>query len=305
MVTLCLAGAVRADEAVQFRHKMDESEKLIYETVTEVDQTQNINGTENKNLIKSREISTHSLLEVQDDGSLKLQSENKLLSVSMDMGQLGKYEFDSKKTDNETGSVLGGSLTPLYETLSGAIIKYARTSRGQVLKVEGLKELLAEVLKDNPIASQFAAGASDKGAVANMNQLTIQFPEKTIKPGDRWEEPFEMELAQFGTLKGKANYTYEGADKVGNRKTAKFSSTTEISIDLDITQRGAKITGTIASTEGSGTIQFDPEKGQIVSLTGTMKMSGNLTVEAGGNTINITQEQTQKMTKKLLDKLPE
>jgi len=303
--SMCLAAVAQAEEPVTFRYKMNEDENLIYETSSSVDQIQTVNGMDIKNEIKNREISVFTLVEVGEDGNFNVQSENKRFVTNMKIGPLGDYKFDSKSSDNEKGSALGGALTPLYETLSGAFITFVQSPRGTVLKVEGFTELLADVLKDNPLATQFAQGATDKGMVAAFNQLAIHFPEKAIKPGDTWKEPFEMDLPNIGTIKGETTYTYEGADKVNGRKTAKFTSTTEISIDIDIKMGQADVTGSISSTEATGTIHFDMEKGRIVSFSSEMKMEGDLTVEAGGMTINITQSQTQKLTKKLLDKLPE
>ena len=303
--SMCLAAVAQAEEPVKFRYKMNQDEKLIYETLSSVDQTQTVNGEDFKNEIKSREVFVHTLVEVGEDGHFKVQSENKRIVLSMKIGLSNQYKFDSKSSDNETGSALGGELTPLYETLSGAFNTFVQSPRGKILNVEDLSELLAEVVKDKPLAARFASEYTEKGMIASYNLLAIHFPEKAIKPGDTWKEPFEMDLPNVGKIKGETTYQYEGAGKVNGRKTAKFTSTTEISIDLDIKIGLADVTGSISSTESSGTIHFDPEKGRIVSLTSTIKMEGNLTVEAGGKTYNVTQNQTQKLTKKLLDKLPE
>ena len=303
--SMCLAAVAQAEEPVKFRYKMNKDEKLIYETLSSLDQTQTVNGMDFKNEIKNREVSVHTLLEVGEDGNFKEQAQNKRLVTSMKISTFGQYKFDSKSSDNETGSRLGGALTPLFETLSGSFSTFVQSPRGTVLKVEGFSELLADVLKDNPLAAQFASGASDKGMIANYNQLVIHFPEKAIKPGDTWKDPFEMDLPNVGKIKSETTYRYVGAGKVNGRKTAKFTSTTEISVDVDIKMGQADVTGSISSTESSGTIHFDLEKGRIVSLTSTMKMEGDLTVDVNGMTINVTQSQTQKLTKKLLEKLPE
>jgi hypothetical protein len=305
--SMCLAAVAQAEDPVKFRYKRNPDEKLIYETLASVDQTQTVNGTDVKNEIKNREISVHTLMEVGEDGNFKVQSENKRLVSNMKISPLGQYKFDSKSSNNENekGSRLGGALTPLYELLSGAFTTFVQSPRGTVLKVEGLTELLADVIKSDPITAQFGTGATDKGAIANYNQLVIHFPMKAIKPGDAWTEPFEMDLPNIGKIKGETTYTYEGAGKVNDRKTAKFTATTEISVDIDIKMGQADVTGSISATESTGTIHFDQDKGRIVLLTSTMKMEGDMSVEAGGMTFNITLNQTQKLTKKLLDKLPE
>jgi hypothetical protein len=302
---MCVTAVVQAEEPVKFRYKMKQDERLIYETASSVDQTQTGNGKEIKNEIKNREFEVHTLVEVREDGNFKVRSENKRIVANMKIGPSGQYKFDSKSSDNEKGSALGDAMTPFYETLSGAFTPFVQSPRGTVLKVEGRSDLLADVLKDNPLGKRFAVGASDKGMIANYNQLAIHFPKKAIKSGDTWKEPFEMEIPNVGIFKGETTYKYDGEDRVKGRKTAKFTSTTEISFDLDIKMGQTDVTGTVSSTESTGTIHFDPVKGRIISFTSKIKMEGNLTVEDGGTTSNVTVRQTQQLTKKLLDKLSE
>ena len=101
---VCVAFTAQADDAIKFRYKMDKSEPLIYETKTEVDQTQSVNGMEFKNKIKASDVSVHTLLEEGKDGKLKVQTEIKRITTYMKIGPLGEYKFDSKSTDNEKGA---------------------------------------------------------------------------------------------------------------------------------------------------------------------------------------------------------
>lgn len=304
-LVLLSASAARADDAVTFRYKMAPADRLIYETTSTVNQTQKFNDQEFKNVIKSREVSVRTLQQVDDDGNLRVQSENKLLKVEMTIGPLGKYVYDSASTERDKSSQLGAAVTPIYESLTGAYTTIIQSPRGEVLKVEGLAELLKGALKDNPLAQQFASGASEEGAKAQFSDFFIQFPEKALKPGDTWEVPGEFKLPNVGSLTAKATYTYVGPDQVGDLKTAKFTQVTDITIDVKVGTGGAKVTGTVTSTDSTGTIQFDPEKGQLVSKTGRMKLTGNLTVNAGDNVITIEQNQTHETSVKLLDKLPQ
>ena len=162
-----------------------------------------------------------------------------------------------------------------------------------------------DVLKDNPIGQQFASGATEEGVKLEFRQTYIQFPEKPVKPGDKWEVPFEMKLPKVGTFKGKYIYEYEGNDKVGRRKTARISVTTELSIEIDIDMSGSKVTGKLSVSESSGTIHFDPEKGQIVSNKYKMTFAGNLNVDVNGMNVPIEQSETHTVTTELLEKIPE
>src|SRR5204863_5919839 len=122
----------------------------------------------------------------------------------------------------------------------------------------GYAELVGDLLKDNPIASQFGAADNKSAAHQEQRQFTI-LSEKPVKPGDQWEVPVDVDMAKLGKIKGTITCTYEGPDKVGNRKTARIGVVSNISIEMSIDQGTAKVTGTLSTTSSSGTVQFDIE----------------------------------------------
>jgi hypothetical protein len=267
-------------------------------------QNQNVQNKDVKNEFTQQEYSVWSIGEADKEGNIGIRMETKQFEAKIKIGLLGDYTFDSRKNDNEKGSALGQALTPLYERLSGANIGLTISPQGKVMKLEGYKELLGDLLKDNPIAAQFAAGGSEEVAKMGFSEFIIQFEKKAVTPGTRWETPFEMNLDKFGTAKGKKTYIYEGEDKVGSLKTARITVATELSFDLDSEMGGAKVTGRMSVTESKGQLQFDPKRGVLVSLNNQYKISGNLNVSAGGMEIPIQIEQVQHITVDLMDQLP-
>jgi hypothetical protein len=240
-----------------------------------------------------------------DKKDLEIKTETKLLLAKAKIGALGDYDFDSRKDDNEKGSALGQALTPLYERLRNATLTYTVTPQGKITKLQGYKELLGDVLKDNPIAGQFAGGGSEEAALMGLAEFVPFLSDKAVAPGTRWESPFSLNLDKLGKATGKRLYAYEGEGMVGKRKTAKISVVTEMSFDINIDMGGAKITGTMSITQAKGTIHFDPKQGCVVSLNNEYTVAGNMNVDAGGKNIPVAMEQVQTMTMELLDRLPE
>jgi len=294
-----------AEDAVTLRYKMAKDQQQVYRKVETMKQSQSVLNMKIETEINSTEIGTRTLQETDGEGNLRFQSENKSLKVKAKIGPLGEYSFDSKSSDNDKGSDLGAALTPVYERMTGSSMTITHSPRGVVNKVEGFEELLKDVLKDNPIGAQFAGGGSDKAARFGFSEFFPVFSEKPVAPGDRWETPYELELPKIGAVKGKRIYTYVGPDKVGNRKTAKVTISSELAIDLNLDVKGAKVSGKMSIDESKGTLQFDPELGQIVSLENHYTISGNLNVSANGMEIPVTTEQTQRVMLELLPKLPE
>lgn len=305
VASLLSAGFAHADdEAILLRHKYEKDHPLNYRTTAETEQVQSFMGQKVTVTMKQTDVTQRSLEAINDDGNLRVKSENKQLTVTM-KSALGEYKFDSKAAEREKGSVLAGALNPIYERLSGATLTMVITPRGEVKEVEGIDMLLADVLKDNPLGAQFAGGGSKGAARLSQQESSDQLPEQPVKKGDKWEIPYEMELPKLGKVTGKRVYTFEDVDKVGERATVRLGVTLEMSFDVALDMTGVKVTGKMAVTDSSGTVQFDPKRGQTISKKAKYTIGGDLSVEAGGNVIPVRSDQTQSVTVELLDKLPE
>jgi hypothetical protein len=267
-------------------------------------QTQTLMTMKLQNDFKQDVITSRIIESIDPQGiaTIKLKAERR--KVTSELGPLGKYEFDSQSTERDTGSAIGTSLTPILERLTGSEYQLLISPRGEVREVKGFSELIADLVKDNPFAAQFGGG-DNKAAIQKEQDSYVVLSEKPVSAGDKWEVAYESELPKIGKVKGKTTYTYEGPDKAGNLKTVRIGLSTEMSIDLDIDQGGAKVTGSISSTTSSGTAQFDPAAGRVVSLKRAISLSGQLMVEAGGKVIPVDNQQEQSTTMELLEKLPE
>ncbi len=76
-------------------------------------------------------------------------------------------------------------------------------------------------------------------------------------------------------------------------------------MELNINQANSKVTGTLTASNSSGTVQFDPVAGRVVSMKRTVSLGGMLSVDANGMTIPIDNQQELTNTFELLEKLSE
>ena len=294
------SGLTANAQTYDLKYKFSPDQELQYQSQTEVAQEQNVAGMAIETKIKTSETTARRFIEVTDDGLIQFEIENKKVSVEMSIAQLGEYKFSSDSNSNDTGSALGGALTPVYETMSGAILKLKMSPRGKIDSVDGLEELLKPVLKDNPLGQQFTAGASKAGAKMTYSEFFVEFPDKPLAAGDTWEVPYDIALPKLGEAKGKRKYTLVGPAEVDGRKALKIQVENELSIDINLDTNGITVSGTLAADDSTGEIHFDPALGQIVSLKNEVKISGNLTLNANGMEIPLTQSQTQTVTSKLV-----
>lgn len=296
-----LISPLLADEPVVFRYKLAKDERLIYKTTDRSKQVQTIAGQKIE-IATTQEAHLSRLVDQVDSNgvaTLKAKTERRKVKIN-------EFEFDSKSTERDTTSATGAAVTPILERLTGSEYQVSVTPLGQVTDVKGFVELVADLIKDNPLGSQLSgAGGGAAGAKLSEQDTFIVFSDKPVKPGDQWENAFDIELPGLGRVKGKVVCVYEGNDEVAGRKTARIGTTTDVSVELNLEANGAKITGSISTTSSSGTVQFDPQAGRIVSSKRSTSMSGQLTVEAGGMTIPVDTQQEEAKTADLLDKLPE
>jgi hypothetical protein len=298
------APQARSDEPILLKYKLAKGDKAIYRQGFDMKQAQSIMGMKLDNTIKAETIVIRAVDSVDADGRATVKLKTDRRKMSSDFTGAGKYEFDSKSSERDTSSTIGSAVTPLFERLTGSEYELVLTPQGHVAEVKGYAELVGDLLKDNPLASQF--GAADNKSAAHQEQRGfITLSEKPVKPGDQWEAPIDVELTKLGKIKGTITYTYEGPDKVGDRKTARIGVVSNIALDLNIDQGTSKVTGTLSTTSSSGTVQFDPEAGRVISSKQTSALSGQLSVEVGGMTIPIDNQQEDTETLELLDKLPE
>jgi len=297
------APEANADEAILLKYKAAKGDKLYYKLGFETKQAQSIMGMKLDNTIKQETIVSRVVDSVDADGNATIKVKTERRKMNADIAAMGKYEFDSTSTERDTTSATGAALTPMFERLTGSEYELVFTPRGRVTEVKGFAELVGDLVKDNPLAQQFGA-ADNKSAAHNEQRGFIVLSEKPVKPGDQWEVPFDVEMSKLGKIKGTITYTYEAPDKVGDRKTVRIGVSSNLSLELDIDQGGAKVTGTLTTTSSSGTVQFDPEAGRVVSSKQTSGLSGQLSVAVGGMTIPIDNQQDSTETAELLDKLP-
>lgn len=299
-----LTATLFADEPLTLKYRAAKGDKAIYRTVTDTKQSQSIGGMKFDTTTSQEEI-TSRVVEDIDADKLWLKIKNERLKAKMSLGPAGSFEFDSRSTENEKGSAIAGIVLPIYERISGAEYEVAITPRGEVAEVKGYAELFADLIKENPIIGQFAGGGTNDSAKITQQENFIIFGEKPVVPGDSWDVAFETELPNVGKIKGKLVYHYDGPEKVGDRTAAKISVTTELSVEIKVDFNGVTGTGTMTATDSSGTILFDPAAGQLLSFKKSVTLSGQVNINVNNMNIAIQTEQTQTISKQLLEKLPE
>lgn len=305
LVTLA-SSIAQAQDGQVFRFKAEKGQKFYYSVKASMEQSQKVNNVDVANKVQTSTLIEWEAMEPDEKGNLAFRSRTLRLQASLTFGPLGEYKYDSKSTDNETGSAVGVALTPIFDAMSGAIVDVTISPQGEVLKVKGLKEAIeAAVDKDNPIAAQVSLGMnSEETAKINYSEYFVHLPEKAVSPGDTWEIPYKLSLATLGNLEGKTTNNYEGLETVEDRPLHKITGTTDMKGDIDFKVAGIEVAGKVEITGSKTTSMFDAETGTLVSRVSEVTSDGDLVSVVNGMTIPIQQSQTQKIEVKQLDGPP-
>ncbi len=93
-------------------------------------------------------------------------------------------------------------------------------------------------------------------------------------------------------------------ESLKGKQLHKLTSTLDVSADIDLKTGAVEVSGKVETDSSSGTAWFDAQSGRLISKTHESSTTGDLITVAGGMTIPIKQDQTQKVVVKLLDGPP-
>lgn len=305
--SLTVASSIaQAQEGQTFRYKAETGQKFYYSISTSMEQSQKVNGADISNKVESKTIVEREVLDPDEKGNFVFRTRTLHMTAALTFGPLGEYKYDSKSTENETGSAVGVALTPIFDAMSGAIVDVTISPQGKVLKVKGLKEAIEGAIdKDNPIAAQVGLGmGSEETAKINYSEYFVQFPEDGIAAGETWEIPYQFKLANLGNLEGKTTNNYDGPETVDGRRLHRISGATDMKGDIEFKVAGIEVAGKVSISGSKTTSLFDTETGSLVSRVSEVTSDGDLISVVGDMTIPIQQSQTQKVEIKQLDGPP-
>ncbi|MDB5391148.1 MAG: hypothetical protein JWM11_6794 [Planctomycetaceae bacterium] len=302
---ICFVRGVQAEEPILLKYQLEKGSKLInlHKSVNKT--TQTINGNNMETEINQDTVDIRTIDELDSQGVGKIKTKTERLSSSVKIAGLGDYAFSSQKPDRDKSSILGAALTPLYERLVGSELQYEVSPLGKVKNFSGYAQLVGDLVKANPLTSRFAGGGTDNAAQLGAQGQWVVFSEKPVKPGEKWDNPFEAEMPGLGTMKGKETITFLAIEQREGHSIAKLSISNDVSFDLNIEMGGAKVTGKVTTSNSEGSAEFDITAGKLLSQKSKLTLAGQLSVDANGATIPVQISQTIGSETTAVDKLPE
>lgn len=282
-VAALLVVAAPASAQTTLRYKFKQGEKLEYAIENKMSMRLDIGGG------KDLEMGVHqtmdmawNVLSVDSDGKAKINQKLTRMQFSMDT-PMGKVEYDSKTGKLPEGQV-GEAIGPIFQALSGLEVTLTMDPRGEISEVK-IPEKLLKMLKA-PQLPGVGEMFTEDGLKRMMGQSVLPLPMEAVGKGKTWNQTLKFKAA-FGEMKMDNTYTYEGPVQKGGKRLEQIAMKPNLSIQADPNVPGMKL----KSGEGKGIAYFDAESGKVVE----MSMTQNMTLEAGGQSIRMSQNVVTKL----------
>jgi hypothetical protein len=271
------------DATLKFKFK--EGEKFWVEDVVTSEQTISLLGQPIKSKQKTNTLTSYTVKTVTAD---KVELTMKIEDVAV---------------QSEGG--LGGQLDKVMEKTKGFTFDITLTPEGKVMKFGGL----------NAAAKQLAGGEDDAAKVIkellneDMFVKTIEqafgfLPPKAVKKGDTWTREGKYPLGPLGAFKTTSTYTYNGRAGEGEDISVKQVMQYVVPQGGGLAGLFKVVKGDLKADKATGSYVFNAETGRLVSASETLRIGGTLTVEAGGQEVQLEMTTENTGTSRVFDKNP-
>jgi hypothetical protein len=295
------AAAAPAGKA-SLKWKLEKGKPFYQKMTTSTDQNMKILNSEPKQTQKQTFYFSWTPVEQKGDDWIIKQ---KIEGVTMDI-QIGgtTINYDSNNAAASANNPLG----EFFKALVGAEFTLTLDTKNQkVTKLEGRDEFIKKIGQANPNMQQLLSSILSEQALKEMAEPTFAaIPNKEVAKGDKWTKENTLDMGAIGKYTNTYTYTFDGTegklDKIKVDTTLKYTPP-------DDKASGAGLpfkikSADLKSTNGTGTVLFDPEKGRIEKSTFKLDLTGELNIEIGGQTTKVELKQTQETTIETSDTNP-
>jgi hypothetical protein len=287
---------------VSLKWKLEKGKTFYQRMTTKTDQNMKILNSEPKQ--SQNQTFTFSWTPEKQDGDNWILKQ-KIEGVSMDIDIGGtKISYDSSKESSVANNPLGD----FFKALVGSEFTVTLNTKEQkVTKIEGRDEFVKKLSNANPQMQQILSQILSEQALKEIAEPTFAaIPNKEVAKGDTWNRENNLDLGPIGKYTNVYKYTFEGLD--GKLDKIKVETTLKYVPPDEKTAAGGlpfKIkSADLKSTNASGTVLFDPEKGRVERSTFKLDLTGELNIEIGGQTTKVELKQTQETTVETMDSNP-
>jgi hypothetical protein len=293
------AAPLPNQDAPGLRWKFEKGRTFYEQMTTRTDQTMTLMGTEVKQVHKQTFVFSFTP-EKQDGDRWVLRQKVEAVKVDIDVGG-SKIAYDSTDPKAEKGA-----LGDFMQALVGTEFRVTLDRNYTVEKVEGREELLKKLTAANPLSEALIRSLLSEEALKELaNPMLISVPRREVDKGDYWVRETRTDMGPVGAWVARWQYVHMGKEKgliklKAEALKVEYQAPQDGGGALPFTVKGADF----KSKSMSGTVLFDPEKGQLRGAEMSAEIEGALTIDVGGQESKVQLKQTQNTTYQVSDHNP-
>jgi len=278
---LALAATARADDAVVLKWNLSAGDKFYAKSTQNIEQTIEVMGQKVPQKIKAVMVTRYEVLAV-DNGATVVKMT--YTAVEMDTAGLPGAGAVAERFKN-------GSLTATMDK------DFA------VTKLDGYDKLIDQLSEGDPAQRKiFAAMIPEATGRMMFTQVFNGVPGRKVSTGGTWAKTDKVPVAGLGEMTCKSKFTLASV----SGGVAKIEQTADLTFQIGgggplpfkITKADLKV------DDFAGTVLFDATAGRLKEAKTTMRMSGTMTIAAGGQEHEAKLEQKATTTVVVTDKNP-
>jgi hypothetical protein len=176
----------------------------------------------------------------------------------------------------------------------------------KVTKVDGREDFVKKLSEANPQMAGLLKTILSEEQLKQMAEppfMVTPDKGKKVKKDESWTRESKLAMGPIGTYDAKYTFTYKGPEKKmvdGKEATLeKIEMKTELAYKPPDPKEASPLQfkiegGSLKTTEATGTIYFDKEKGRVASTEMNVKLEGKLNISVADQKAEVELSQTQK-----------
>lgn len=290
------------DNAVDLRINVKKGDKYNVHIVQEQESLITVNNQENK----TNDVAEMNFtMDVKEDDNDK----NSTIEYKYDSIQISREAYGNKIEYNSKNKTENNFLNSMYEGFIGKGFTVKLDSRGQVLDIKGIDELLTSVADNSAngdeqrkfIKEDLKKMFGEESIKSMIKKSTSYYPDKNIQNGDKWKNKynikttFPIDVENTFKLLGEE----DGVLMVGVESSL-VSDTQNNPIDIMGVKTNISLNG-----NGKGSIEIDKASGIPKKATIKQIIEGyveSISNESTGEKIKIPMKISEKLTYEVIKK---